>query len=324
MRFADLTASSELSRVFAGMVDSGKLPHAILLHEDDGGGAVPFALSLLQYLYCSNGNGGDSCGECPSCKKISKLIHPDVHFIFPETSGNLSVSHIAEWRELVRTNPAFSEADLNDALAVQTKSTLISVGEANAILSALSFSALEGGYRSVVMYLPEKMNQEAANRLLKIIEEPPLQTLFILVTHSPENVLQTIRSRCQMFRLMPSGCAAAGDSEFAEIFDALMESLCAKDLLKLLDMVETLCALPSRENAKAFCKFASAQMRDIFMAQQGMPGTASVWAGRCRKTFPRKALEIFDRTSQLIDRNVNQKILFTDLIDRLTMIFGNG
>lgn len=321
MRFADLTAGGELSQVFAGMVDCGKLPHAILLHEDDGGGAVPFALSVLQYLYCGNHSEGDSCGECPSCRKISKMIHPDVHFIYPVTSGNLSISHIAEWREMVHSNPNFTEADLNEALAVQTKSTLIAVSEANAILSTLSFSALEGGYRSVVIYLPEKMNQEAANRLLKMIEEPPSLTLFVLVTHSPENVLQTIRSRCQTFRVIPSGREVEVDSEFVGIFNALMESLCEKDLLKSLDLVNALCALPSRENAKAFCKFASAQMRDIFMAQQGMPGATSVWAGRCRMTFPRKALEVFDRTSLLIDRNVNQKILFTDLIDRLTMIY---
>lgn len=319
MKFSELKDCADLARVFTGMIDSGRIPHAIMLHEDDGGGGIAVALAFLQYLYCRSRNG-DSCGECPSCNRISKLIHPDVHFIYPMTSGNLSLSAVAAWRELVTLNPYFTESDFNEALAVQSKSTLISVGEANSILSTLALSSLEGGYRSVVIYLPEKMNQEASNRLLKVIEEPEPQTLFLMVTHSPENVLTTIRSRCQMFRLKPGDAAVISDSYFEELFAALMEALCSRDLSLALESADTLSSLPSRENAKAFCKFASVRLREIFLSQQGIGSASSSWAGKCGRTFPRKALEAFDRASLLIDRNVNQKILFTDLIDRLFMI----
>ena len=88
MRFADIAGNEEVVRALAGMVDSGKIPHAIMLHEDDGGGAFPIVQAFLQYVYCKNREGGDSCGACPSCGKVSKLIHPDVHYIYPVNTGS--------------------------------------------------------------------------------------------------------------------------------------------------------------------------------------------------------------------------------------------
>ena len=152
------------------MVDSGKVPHAIMFHEDDGGGGVPIALAFLQYLFCKDKAGGDSCGACPSCNKISKLIHPDVHFIYPVNTG-ASTDFAAQWRELVLSNPVFTENDLREALGIEGKNAMIKVDEAKTVLDILSLYALERGYRALVMYLPEKMNKEAANRLLKAVEE---------------------------------------------------------------------------------------------------------------------------------------------------------
>jgi len=330
MRFSEIQGNGEVLAALSGMVDSGRIPHAIMLHEDDGGGAIEIALAFLQYLYCHSRRDGDSCGECPSCNKISKLIHPDVHFIFPVTSPNTSTGCLTAWRELVRSNPHFTETELSEALGMEGKSSIIAVGESKALLETLSLSALEGGYRSVVIYLPEKMNQEAANRLLKMIEEPPALTQFLLITHSPEKVLTTISSRCQRIRVvshMPAR-AVSGESAglYSDLFGRLMDALVGRDLLASIGVGEEIAALPSRESAKAFCKFAADRLRCIFILQQRLDALKAdddprlaVWASKCRKTFPRIASGHVDRALSLIDRNVNLKILFTDLVDRLYM-----
>jgi len=324
MKFAQIQGNDSLVKALAGMVSSGKVPHALMFHEDDGGGAVPLAMAFLQYLYCRNRGAEDSCGECSQCNKMSKMIHSDVHFIFPVNSGNLSVQLLKEWRALVLENPYFTEAELNSALGIEGKNTLIAVPEAKQLLSDLSLSALEGGYRSVLIYLPEKMNAEAANRLLKIIEEPPAQTLFLLVTHAPEKVLTTIRSRCQVLRVQPRKIeSAALKFDDGGLLSALMDALIARDLSAALEVGESLAALPSRENAKAFCKFAAEKFRTVFLIQQGLTSLAPTdeeaarWAKAVKRTFPRKALEVLDRTLGRIGRNVNLKILFADLVDRL-------
>ena len=327
MRFSEIKGNEDVCRALAGMVDSGRIPHAILLHEDDGGGAMGVAQAFLQYLFCRNHSGNDSCGECPSCNKISKMIHPDVHYIFP-VSGAPSSSFIKEFRQTVIGEPNFTEARLYENLALETKSSVINVAESREVLETLSLSALEGGWKAVVIYLPEKMNKEAGNRLLKSIEEPPGYTQFVLVTHSPESVLSTIVSRCQCIRIMPPGKAevmrASTDSTYAELFSQLMGALISRDLLATLEVGEQLSALPSRESAKAFCAFASEKCREIFLHQQGLEKLASGtfpeipgWAERVRRTFARSASASLDRARRLIDRNVNQKIVFTDLLDRL-------
>ena len=327
MRFAQLQGNPEVVRALVGMVDSGKIPHAIIFHEDDGGGAFPLCLAFLQYLYCAHRADSDSCGECPSCNKIGKLIHPDVHFIFPAEAQKISVNYLGEFRALALANPRFTEAELTTALGLEKKNSLIAVREAQYILDTLSLGALEGGYRSVVIYLPEKMNADAANRLLKMIEEPAPKTEFLLITHQAEKVLPTIASRCQHIRVRPSGADSA-ETEFAspELFGELMDALLSRDLGACLDVADKVVALPSRESTKAFCKFASGQLRQIFLASQGLTdlGTVSAdalrWAAACPKAFPRRALAVFDRGYSLIERNVNAKILFTDIVDRLYLL----
>ena len=326
MTFAQVPGNQEVKQALIGMVDVGRVPHAILFHEDDGGGAFPLALAFLQYLYCRHRSGGDSCGQCPSCGKIAKLIHPDVHFVFPTAAGVLSEQYKEPLRRLVAEHPAFTEAELLEALGLEGKIPMIAVAESRRLLEKLSLSALEGGYRAVVIYLPERMNAEAANRLLKMIEEPPQQTQFLLISHQVEKVLTTISSRCQRIRIRPSGAAAETAFADAGLLDELMTALLGKDLLGALEVSERIAALPSRESAKAFCIFAADRLRQMFLCQQGVQGLGDCppevrrWAGRCRKTFPRQALEVLDRAMTLIGRNVNLKILFADMADRLYLL----
>lgn len=301
-----------IEEILKGMVDAGRVPHAIMFSEPDGGPAFGLTVGFLKYLY------GEAGG------RVAKLIHPDVHFIFPTTSPQTSSSLAPQFRELALANPSFTEAELNSALGIEGKSSLIAVAEAKEVLSSLSLSALEGGWRSVVIYLPEKMNQETANRLLKSIEEPSEKTLFILITHAPEKVLRTIWSRCQHFQL--GDALRAPDFDSPELLDTLMDALSSRDLFAALEAGEKISSLPSRENAKAFCKFAADAMRNLFIAQQGLDlpstssGKASEWAPRFKKTFPRAAAACFDRAARLVDRNVNTKIVFTDLVNRLSSL----
>ena len=297
-----------LRETLFSMVDSGRVPHAIMLHEDDGGGALGIALDFLCHLYGDDG-------------KVRRIIHPDVHFLFPVGSKHLSEDFLEEWRSLVTANPGFTENDLYEALGADGKSALIAVPEAKALLETMGLSALEGGYRSAVIYLPEKMNAEAANRLLKLVEEPPSLTQFVFITHFPEKVLQTIRSRCQVIRVIPE--SVTGFSARFEEFPALMSALASRDLAAALDVAESIASMPSKESSKAFCKFACECLRRMFLIQQDMASLvgddaeAAGWAGSFKKTFPRAAMSDFNRAAMLIDRNVNPKILFTDLVDRL-------
>ncbi|MBO4475232.1 MAG: hypothetical protein J5737_00720 [Bacteroidales bacterium] len=326
MRFSDINGNADTLKALSGMISSGRIPHALMFIEPDGGPAFSVAMAYLQRLYCHSGTAEDSCGECPSCNRVGKLIHPDIHFVFPTTSGQSSVSLMPQFRALALENPRFTEAELGAALGIDSKSSLIPVAEAREVLSQLSLSALEGGWRSVVIYLPEKMNQEAANRLLKAIEEPEPQTEFILITHSPEKVLQTVASRCQ--RLQLGAPVKAPEFDQPELLDDLMDAIVRRDLYDALEAGERISALPSRESAKAFCKYASDAMRNVFLAQQKMTlaqtvsGNAAAWAPKLHKSFARGALAALDNANRMVERNVNMKIIFADLANKLYRING--
>ncbi len=347
MRFADIIGNAEVAKALVSMADSGRVAHAMLMYENEGCGALALALAYVQYLNCSNPHDGDSCGECPSCRQMAKLIHPDVHYVFPVNKGPktsddkpTSESYINYWRELAVSNPYFTEADLQKAIGIESKNGLIAVAEAKSIISKLSLTAVSDGYKAVVFYLPERMNQETANRLLKMVEEPPEKTLFIFITHAPEKVLQTIFSRCQSIRVMPLTkeeaeevrmLRPADDREeydrFMEIFTDLMNAVLARDLMAALECGEMIAALESREKQKAFCNFAGGCIRKIFMIQQNMHQIADVdeeeqefyssVAGRCGKGFCARSVSNIDKVVSMIDRNVNSKILFCDLVNRM-------
>ena len=327
MTFGQISGNDAVKKALVGMVDADRVPHAILFHEDDGGGAFPLTLAFLQYLFCRHRSDSDSCGICPSCGKIAKLIHPDVHFVFPTAAGMLSEQFMEPLRTLVAANPCFREAELQDALGIEGKNSLIAVAESRRLLEKLSLSALEGGYRAVVLYLPERLNAEAANRLLKMIEEPPERTQFVLIAHQVDKVLPTVASRCQRIRILPPGAGAqSGEYADGDLLGELMDALLGKDLLGALEVADRIASLPSRENAKAFCIFAAGRLREMFLCQQGLTGSGEIseqaraWAARCRKTFPREALAVLDRAQTLIGRNVNLKILFADMADRLYLL----
>ena len=319
--------NEEVVNALHRMVESGHIPHAMLLHQDDGGGAFPIAINFLEELY----------GGSP---RVQKLIHPDIHFVFPVAGADkpVSMQYIAPFRELLLENPYFYENELYSAIGIEGKQSNISVNEARSILDRLSLSAVEGGFRTVVMYLPEKMNVQAANALLKMIEEPPRQTLFLLITQAPEKVLVTISSRCLHMRVQPlspeaeaevHAREATGNTVLEDLFHDLLDAVVARDLLKALETGDAVADLKVREQQKSFCKLASEDLRRIFLLQK-MPGMARLQQGteawykasarQLKPTFARRGLAALDRALLLIERNVNQKILFTDLVNQLYTI----
>ena len=347
MRFQDVIGNERVAQTLAAMADSGRVAHAMLLYENEGCGALPLALAYIQYLNCANPSNGDSCGKCLSCKQMEKLIHPDVHFVFPVNKGPkssddkpTSESYIKYWRELAIADPYFTEADLQKAIGIESKNGLIAVAEAKSIISKLSLTSVADGYKAVVFYLPEKMNQETANRLLKMVEEPPEKTIFLFITHAPEKVLQTIFSRCQSIRVLPLTkeeaeqvrlCKPEEDREeynrFSDLFADRMNAIVSRDLMSALDCSEQMAALESREKQKAFCTFASDCIRKIYMIQQNMPQIADVsedeqefyskMASSCGKSFCQRSVTNIDKVVAMIDRNVSSKILFCDLVNRM-------
>ena len=316
--------NTEVVAALHQMVASGHVPHALLLHEDDGGGAFPLSINFLEELY----------GGSP---RVQKLIHPDIHFVFPVAGSDkpVSLQFMGKFRELALENPYFFENELYTAIGIEGKQGNISVNEARSILDRLSLSAVEGGYRTVLVYLPEKMNAQAANALLKMVEEPPAKTLFVLITHAPEKVLITISSRCLHMRVQPLSPEAerevharenASNQALTDLFHDLLEAIVSRDRLKALETGEAVAELKVREQQKTFCRLASEDLRRLFFLQK-MPALARVpegeedfykrMAGALKPTFPRRGMAALDRALLLVERNVNQKILFTDLVNQL-------
>ena len=368
MKFSDVIGNTEVKEALVRMADSGRVPHAIMFHENEGCGALALAVAFVQYLNCKSHNGGDSCGLCPSCNQISKLIWPDIHFVFPVAGEKVtSDNFIQKWRDLFIRNPFFMENELYETLELEKKASSISVADAKNVLNELSLSSFTDGYRAVVIWLPEKMNQDAANRLLKIVEEPSERTMFLFVTHNPERVLKTIRSRCQLIRVLPAekdeiakalprwtgidpeqaeyaaefatgsiGVAIRSlaehdeNVEMMDLFVQLMEGILGRDFMRVLEIGEAISALDSREKQKAFCKFAGDCVRKIYMLQRDMGAIAGIRpedmdfftdaAKRCSQGFCQKALAVISRANMLVVRNVNQKMVFTNMVDRLFVI----
>lgn len=200
--FKDIIGQSAVIERLRRSVDENKLAHALLITGPQGNGKLPIAIALANYLLCGSG-GGDSCGTCPACVKLGKYIHSDLHFVFPvkkKGSGNdkpVSDDYITEWRELLLKNPYFSYEDWLAKLDLDNQQPMIYERESAEILHKLSMQSREGGWKVVIIWLPEKMREDGSNKLLKIIEEPPHKTLFLLVSEEPDKIIATILSRTQ-------------------------------------------------------------------------------------------------------------------------------
>lgn len=204
MYFSNIIGQEGVKAQLRRCVDENRLAHALLITGPKGNGKLPIAVALAHYLLCRQRHDGDACNSCPTCVKMNKLIHSDVHFVFPvvkKKSGSdnapISDDYIAEWRELFQKNPYFSYSDWLTTMGVENQQPMIYERESSEILHKLSMQSREGGWKIVIIWLPEKMKEACSNKLLKIIEEPPIDTLFLLVSEEPDTIIPTILSRTQ-------------------------------------------------------------------------------------------------------------------------------
>lgn len=203
MLFKNIVGQKPVKEKLLHMLHDGRVPHALMFNGPEGSGNLASAFAFVQYLFCQNKQPSDSCGVCPSCLKVSKLIHPDLHLVFPiPLSKYVKMSNdlLPEFREAFIETPYLTIHDWLDCLDAENKQPTIPTDEANDILKKLSYTSYEGGYKIMIVWQPEKMNISASNKLLKILEEPPEQTLFLLVCNHPDQLLTTIISRVQQLQ----------------------------------------------------------------------------------------------------------------------------
>jgi DNA polymerase-3 subunit delta' len=206
MNFSQIPGQKETISKLIRSVREERVSHAQLFTGPAGCGSLALALAYATYISCENRTDNDSCGMCKSCVKYEKMIHPDLHFVFPviknkKDSEPVSDSYIEEWREFVKKSPFFTINSWLDSIEVGNAQGLIFSSEASEIIKKLSFKTFESDFKIMIIWLPEKMHPSAANKLLKLIEEPPDRTLFLLVAEEPDKVISTILSRCQLVRL---------------------------------------------------------------------------------------------------------------------------
>ena len=204
MFFKDVIGQKEVKQHLLLEVRENRIPHAQLFCGPEGSGKLALAIAYARYINCQHPNGDDACGTCPSCVKFNKLAHPDLHFVFPvikTKTDTVSDDFIGEWRQLLEQTPYFSLGDWMTVIGAEKQQPQIFVKESDELLRKLSLKSSEGGYKTVIMWLPEKLKTECANKLLKLLEEPPAQTVFILVSDNPEQILPTILSRTQRIQI---------------------------------------------------------------------------------------------------------------------------
>ena len=206
MNFAKIPGQEETISKLVKSVKEGRVSHAQLFAGPEGCGSLALALAYARFVSCENRTETDSCGTCKSCVKYEKLIHPDLHFVFPVIKGKkssepVSDNYIGEWREMIKKSPFFTLNNWLDSIEVGNAQGMIYTSEASEIIRKLSLKTFESDFKIMIIWLPEKMNQTTSNKLLKMIEEPPEKTLFLLVSEEPDKIIPTILSRCQLVKI---------------------------------------------------------------------------------------------------------------------------
>jgi len=209
MLFSEVLGQKHIKNHLTTSVDKGRIAHAQLFVGPEGSGTLPMALAYAQYILCGNTNSENTGGNESCNLKFKNISHPDLHFAFPVTTSDkvkskpVSNFYLEEWRQLLSQQPYGNLFDWYKLLGVDNKQGQIGVDEALAIVKSLSLKSYEGGYKVMIIWMAEKMNTASANKLLKLIEEPPEKTVFILIAEDEEQIINTIRSRCQILHFPP-------------------------------------------------------------------------------------------------------------------------
>lgn len=210
MQFADIPGLNELKSSLIGSYKNNHIAHAQLFNSTLGGGGLPMSVAFATYLLCENKQDHDSCGTCNNCQKMSRLVHPDVHFIYPKPSASKSTEYdklqnetLKKWRSFVKEHPYSDIEHWIGFNGYENKNVLISREDSRNIIRTVSMKSFEGDFKILIIWYPEYMHPSAANGILKVLEEPPTQTIYLLVSYAYDNLLATIKSRTQIFNVPP-------------------------------------------------------------------------------------------------------------------------
>jgi DNA polymerase-3 subunit delta' len=375
MQFKDVVGQEKIKAVLVKEAKNERISHAQMFLGEEGCGKLPLAMAFAQYLLCESPGKNDSCGTCSSCTKVNHLTHPDVHFVYPVVKSAADKVSVADdrreqWNKFIAHNPYCSLNMWQEYTGEMSKNAQIGVQESRSILKKLSLKSYSGKFKIMIIWLPEKMNNSAANKLLKILEEPPENTLFFLVCEEVDIILPTIISRTQIIKipnlkaedvknylitnanvdkaaaqsfasltqgnlveaLNMTNADTMGASYF-ESFVQLMRAAYAIDAIALMDISETL-AQYDRENQKNFLKYGLHMFRESLI--YNYLGEAKVNVKNDEKAFLNKfarfinnqnitaLMNEFDQSIYHIDRNANAKLLFSDLVIKLTKLIKKG
>lgn len=208
MYFTSLPGIQSIRETLIAQVKANRISHAQLIYGPEGSGGLPLAMAYASYILCENPVENDSCGQCKACSKSFKMIHPDLHYIFPtistkDVTGNdvTSENYLPEFRKAVLRNPYLSNLEWLQSLDGSGKQSVINVRDADDIIRKIYLQSYESEFKILIIWLAEKMNIQTANRLLKVLEEPPEKTLFLLVSEKSDQLLSTILSRTQKIQI---------------------------------------------------------------------------------------------------------------------------
>lgn len=360
MRYCDIIGQEDIKRLLVKNIQEGRVPHAQLFWGGEGVGKLALAIATVQYLNCEHPTDSDSCGECASCKLIAKLSHPDLHFMFPIVKeGGKSAycdDFMPQWRDMIAETPYFNLHQWMSKINEGGKIGYIYTSESEAIAQKLSLKSFRAPYKSTIIWLPERMQETAANKLLKILEEPPSDTLFFLVSEHPEQLLTTITSRTQALRIrsidrksmmsvFPEDISRLSGGnyikaaelmndkgvtdEYVTRYRNLMVYVFKRDLTALKEFAED--ATASRENCVEFLKYACHITREAFIANLcnanlNYRSAAEVqFTENFRKFITESNVEsvsdLFAKASEDIEHNGSIKLVMFDLgINLMTQI----
>ena len=224
MQFKDVIGQSAVKQRLIQSVQENHVSHAQLFLGPAGSGKLPLALAYAQYILCPNRTETDSCGVCPTCQKMQKLVHPDLHFVVPTANTKKVKSNpesdlfMEEWREYVIQNEGYVDtSSWYTFLDVENKQGYMSVRDAASLLRKLNMKAYEGEFKIAIIWMAEKMRTDTANKLLKLLEEPPEKTVFLLIAEDQDQLLATIKSRTALVKIPAI--------EISQVEEALVERL---------------------------------------------------------------------------------------------------
>ena len=291
MLFRDITGQQEAAQHLRDAIDHDRMPHALLISGREGSGALTLALTAAQYILCEHHTPeGEPCEQCPHCRQIHKLQHPDLHFAFPVVNRKgqtgedsaVSLDYIAEWRDILLRRPDMTYTDWVKFISDEGKNAQIFKSEASNIIRILSTKPFESDKRVMIIWLPEKINETASNKLLKIIEEPYPKTFFLLVSNDPDRVLGTILSRCQRLNIPPlDPCWMQPRLEADErqyFFDKFCAMMRLSYMRRIFDMRDWSVEMANlgRQRQQDFLQYAQSMIRENFILNVSMPQNQNI------------------------------------------------